>query len=281
MKIAKSIIATRRAVKALRATGRPVVLIPTMGALHHGHLSLIRRARQLAGGDGVVVVSIFVNPTQFGPQEDFSQYPCPIQEDLAACRAEGVDLVFLPEAQAMYAEDASIQINETRLSRRLCGASRPGHFAGVCTVVTKLFAIIQPDGAIFGEKDWQQLAIIRRLVRDLNLTVRIVGQATAREADGLAASSRNLRLEPEERAVAPGIYAALRRAAERLDPRAIIRFGRKELEKIPGLRLDYLELVDAETLEPPTKSSRRLRLATAVFLGKTRLIDNIALKTKK
>lgn len=281
MKIAKSIIAIRRAVNAWRATGQEVVLVPTMGALHHGHLSLIRRARQLAGSDGIVVVSIFVNPTQFGPQEDFSQYPRPIKEDLAACRAEGVDLVFLPEPKTMYAEDASIQINETRLSGKLCGASRPGHFAGVCTVVAKLFALVQPDEAVFGEKDWQQLAIIRRLVRDLNLPVGIVGQATVRDADGLAASSRNLRLEPEERAVAPRIYNALRQAASRPNPREIVRSGRRELEKIPGLRLDYLELVDAKTLEPPTASSHRLRLAAAVFLGKTRLIDNIAVTAKK
>lgn len=266
---------------AERRRGGDVVLVPTMGALHHGHLALIRRARQLAGGDGTVVVSIFVNPTQFGPREDFSRYPRSTRADLAACREAGVDVVFLPGVEMMYADDASVRVEENRLSRRLCGASRPGHFAGVCTVVAKLFALIQPEAAIFGEKDWQQLAIIRRLVRDLNFPVRIVGHPTVREPDGLAASSRNLRLSSAERTAAPGIYAALRRAAKQSSARGIVRCGREELARIPGLRVDYLELVDAGTLQPSGAAGRPLRLLTAVFLGKTRLIDNLPVRRGK
>jgi pantoate--beta-alanine ligase len=252
-----------------------VVLVPTMGALHDGHAALVRRARKLAGKRGNVVVSIFVNPIQFGPNEDYSKYPRSPSQDLEICGACGADLVFRPSAEQMYHEGRSVFVDESSLSRRLCGASRPGHFRGVCTVVAKLFLILRPDVAVFGEKDWQQLAIIRRMVRDLDFPIRIVGHATIREPDGLAISSRNKYLTPEERAVAPDIYAALRKAAAGGRVVDILNAGRRMIEKIPGARIDYLELVDAETIRPAKDFRRPMRLAVAVFLGKARLIDNI------
>lgn len=273
MKIAKTVASARA---SGGKSGRPLILVPTMGALHHGHAALIKRGRRLAGADGTVAVSIFVNPSQFGPREDFSKYPRPWKNDLAVCRAGGVDLVFAPTAGEMYRENDSVYVDETSLSRHLCGAARPGHFRGVCSVVARLFLILQPDTAVFGEKDWQQLAIIRRMVRDLHFPVRIAGHATIREADGLAVSSRNAYLPPAERAMAPGIQAALLQAVRGTTPGAILKEGRRLIGKIPGARLDYLELVDAETLEPVKTLRRPMRLAVAVFLGATRLIDNIA-----
>jgi pantoate--beta-alanine ligase len=252
-----------------------------MGALHEGHAALIRRARRLAGPHGTVAVSIFVNPIQFGPKEDLAKYPRPWKKDLAVSRACGADLIFAPSVEEVYAPDRSVIVDELSLSGHLCGASRPGHFRGVCTVVAKLFLILQPDIAVFGEKDWQQLAIIRRMVRDLNFPVRIVGHETVREADGLAKSSRNAYLTAEERAVAPGIQAALQAAAEKKTAAAIRTAARRALEKIPGARLDYVELVDAETLQPVTHLRRPMRLAAAVFLGKARLIDNIGISPRK
>jgi pantoate--beta-alanine ligase len=257
--------------------GRPLVLVPTMGALHEGHASLIRRARKLAGKGGAVVVSIFVNPTQFGPKEDYLKYPRSIQEDLETCRRCGADLVFHPSVEQMYSEGNSVFVDEQALSRGLCGASRPGHFRGVCTVVAKLFSIIRPEIAVFGEKDWQQLVIVRRMVRDLDFPVRIFGHPTIREPDGLAMSSRNKYLTSEERAVAPGIYAALRAAAAEKRVSDILRAGRRMIEQIPGTRIEYLELVDADKLEAVRDLRFPARLAIAVFLGKARLIDNIAL----
>lgn len=253
-----------------------MVLVPTMGALHDGHAALVRCARKLAGENGSVVVSVFVNPIQFGPREDFSKYPRSWAHDLKICRAGGADLVFRPSVDQMYRDDRSVVVEENSLSRSLCGASRPGHFRGVCTVVAKLFLILRPDIAIFGEKDWQQLAIIRRMVRDLDFPVRIVGHPTIREPDGLAMSSRNDYLTADERAVAPGIYAALKMAVEAKRAGDILKAGRRRIEQIPGAKIDYLELVDAETIEPVRKFSRPMRLAVAVFLGKARLIDNIA-----
>ncbi len=272
MKIARTISAVRSYQRTQRA---PIVLVPTLGALHHGHAELLKHARRLAGKKGRVAASIFVNPTQFGPNEDFSRYPRPWKNDLKVCREAGVDLVFAPSVEEMYFPDRSVFIDESTLSRNLCGASREGHFRGVCTVVAKLFLIVQPETAVFGEKDWQQLAIIRRMVRDLNFPVNIVGHPTVREADGLATSSRNAYLTPEERSVAPQINQALRQASTGKTAGQILKTGRKLLEKIPGARVDYLELVDAETLADVTRLNRPMRLATAVFLGKTRLIDNI------
>lgn len=279
MKIAKTVAEARR-VRREKKSGK-FVLVPTMGALHRGHATLMRRARKLAGKEGSVAVSIFVNPTQFGPKEDFSKYPRPWDADVKLCKEEGVDVIFAPSPEEMYEEGHSVFVDEGKLSGVLCGKSRPGHFRGVCTVVTKLFTILQPDVAVFGEKDWQQLAILRRMTRDLNLPVRLVGQATVRESDGLAVSSRNGYLTKEERAVAPGIHAALRVAAGEKTVKAVLRTGRRLLEKIPGARVDYLELVDAETLQAVEKMERPMRLAAAVFLGKARLIDNVGVPARR
>jgi len=278
----KSLI-TMGSVRAWRKkiTGK-VVFVPTMGALHHGHEALIRDARRLAGLKGSVVVSIFLNPIQFGPREDVASYPKPLKNDIAVCRRAGADAVFLPTVADMYGPDRSVFVDEESLSSVLCGQSRPGHFRGVCTVVAKLFNIVQPTHALFGEKDWQQLAIIRRMVRDLNFPVEIVTAPTVRESDGLAASSRNAYLTAEERALAPLIHAAMQSAAEKLkDPVAIVRALVRAVEKIPGARLDYAETVDSVTLLPLKNRKSAGRLAVAVFLGKARLIDNIGLPPHK
>ena len=193
----------------------PVAFVPTMGALHEGHLALVDRARAAVGPRGIVVVSIFVNPTQFGPKEDFSLYPRPLRQDLAACRRRGVDVVFSPGAADMYAPDASVAVDEAALSGGLCGGSRPGHFRGVCTVVAMLFNLVRPTFAVFGRKDYQQLAVIRRMVRDLHFPVRIIGLDTVREADGLAMSSRNVHLKAEERAQAPALRGRCSRRRRR------------------------------------------------------------------
>ena len=256
-----------------------------MGALHEGHLTLIRRARALAGPSGSVAVSVFVNPTQFGPKEDFSRYPRPLATDIATCREAGVDLFFAPEPETMYAPDFSTWVDEGALSTGLCGGSRPGHFRGVCTVVSKLFNIVGPDCAVFGKKDAQQLGVIRRMVRDLNFQIKIVGVDTHREADGLAMSSRNRFLSPEERAEAPVLRRALL-AAKTLSRKphvksapafaAKLRQAVSELiQTAPLAKIDYVEVVDAETLAIPSAQTRRLLIALAVFFGKTRLIDNM------
>lgn len=252
-----------------------------MGALHVGHASLIARARRLAGREGTVIVSIFVNPTQFGPKEDFARYPRTFAADRALCVEHGADAIFAPAT--LYAEDHSTWVNEELVSGPLCGASRPGHFRGVCTVVLKLFTIVQPDTAVFGLKDYQQCAVIRRMVRDLNVPVRIVPAPTVRERDGLALSSRNTYLSPGERAQAPVIRQAL------LAAQAAWRRGVREGEKLRRLvwqtistaslaRIDYVEVVDAAALTPVEQAPRGATIAVAVFFGKTRLIDNIQLR---
>ncbi len=277
MKTLRTTVAVRRWRKTVHS---PVVFVPTMGALHHGHAALIRRARLMAGPSGVVVVSIFVNPSQFGPKEDFSSYPRPLADDLRISREAGADAVFCPTASEMYAPDRSIWISEESLSETLCGRSRPGHFRGVGTVVAKLFLIVQPDTALFGEKDWQQLAILRRMVRDLNFPVRVVGHPTVRENDGLATSSRNAYLTPDERKLAPRIFSALTSAAATPHtPARIARAAHRVLSAIPGARVDYVEAVDAATLQPLKDRSKPGRLAAAVFLGKARLIDNVPIRT--
>ena len=254
-------------------------LVPTMGALHAGHVSLIRLAREDAGEKGEVAVSIFVNPLQFEPGGDFSRYPRPESADEEVCRAEGVDLVFRPLPNEMYFEDRSTVVEETSLAERLCGASRPGHFRGVTTVVTKLFHLLAPDAAVFGEKDFQQLAIIRRMVRDLDFPIEIIAGPTVREPDGLALSSRNQYLSPEERAQAPVIRAALREAAQSKEnsARALVATVRKQIEAAPLARIDYVEIVGADDLQPRLTIGPRSLLAVAVFFGPTRLIDNILL----
>jgi pantoate--beta-alanine ligase len=252
------------------------VLVPTMGALHRGHLELIRIARAAAGPGGEVAVSIFVNPLQFAPGGDFEKYPRPETDDEEFCRGAGVDILFRPSPGEMYANDFSVAVEETSLSTVLEGKSRPGHFRGVCTVVTKLFHILAPNAAVFGEKDLQQLAIIRRMVRDLNFPIEIIGGPTVRETDGLALSSRNQYLNPTERQQAPVLRAALLESArlahagERSGP-AIIEAARK----IISGRIDYLELVNAETLQPTATAEPNSLIAVAAFFGETRLIDNI------
>lgn len=248
-----------------------------MGALHHGHESLIENARKIAGKKGAVLVSIFVNPTQFGPKEDFQAYPRPLSKDLATCKRAGADAVFLPSACEMYAADASVTVSESRLSPTLCGRSRAGHFDGVCTIVAKLFLVAQPTHAVFGEKDWQQLAIIRRMARDLNFPVAIESFPTVREKDGLAASSRNAYLTTQERGLAPLIHAAMTKATNLKNPQAILKSCTEAISKIPGAGIDYVEAVDACTLDPLLNRKNPGRLAVAVFLGKARLIDNIPL----
>ena len=268
-----------------------------MGALHEGHVSLIRQARRLAdrkGTKGRVVVSIFVNPKQFGIKEDLSKYPRPFAEDLALCKREGVDLLFHPTPGEMYSEGNSVMVTEGSLSSGLCGASRPGHFDGVCTVVAMLFNIVEPAVAVFGEKDWQQLAVIRRMVRDLKIPVKIVGHSTVREEDGLALSSRNRLLSPEARLVAPRIYQALLSSAMETEAgetsvTRLLRRLKRDLAAIPGAMIDYAEIVDEVTLAPLKKLSPqvRARALVAVRLGSigkatlgsapVRLIDNLSL----
>lgn len=265
--------------------GTRCVFVPTMGALHEGHAALIRAARELAGQAGNVIVSIFVNPTQFGPGEDFSKYPRTLIEDLGICRDNGADAIFAPKAEDLYLADRSLQLFETSLSKTLCGASRPGHFDGVCTIVAKLFNLVQPDDAVFGKKDYQQLAIIRRLVRDLDFNVVIHGIETVREADGLAMSSRNRYLSEEERAQAPVLRAALMKAREAYvkggerDGKALQRLVVDQIAaEAPAGRVDYVEVVDAGTLQKPTEATELVLIAVAVFFGSARLIDNIELK---
>ncbi len=266
-----------------RAAARPLVLVPTMGALHEGHAALIRHAKRRAGAKGTTVVSIFVNPAQFGPQEDLARYPRPFAADCALCRELGTDAIFHPKAAGMYREDHSVWVNEDLLSTRLCGAARPGHFRGVCTVVLKLFHLLQPDAAVFGLKDFQQLMIIRQMMRDLNLPVRILPVETIRERDGLALSSRNVYLSSEERAQAPVLRQAL------LAARAAFRRGVVDAEKLrrllvqtiaaaPLAKIDYVEIAEAATLVPVSEVKPGCVLALAVFFGRTRLIDNLWLK---
>jgi pantoate--beta-alanine ligase len=259
------------------AAPSPVVLVPTMGALHDGHAALIEAARTRAGRSGTVIVSIFVNPTQFGPSEDLSRYPRPFEADLALCEAHGADAVFAPTADEMYPAGDSTFVDETELSRGLCGAQRPGHFRGVCTVVAKLFNIIRPAAAIFGEKDHQQLAIIRRMTRDLFFGIEIIGHPTMREADGLAMSSRNRYLDAAERKRAAAFPAALSAAAKESHPAQIVAQAKALIIAGTGAEPQYVELVDAETLAPVTVLNRPAVLAAAVKIGETRLIDNVRL----
>jgi pantoate--beta-alanine ligase len=255
------------------------VLVPTMGALHKAHGELIRVARQAAGQDGEVAVSIFVNPLQFEPGSDFERYPRPEKGDEEFCRNAGVDFLFRPSIEEVYSPDRSTFVEETSLSSRLESESRPGHFRGVCTVVAKLFNIVAPDAAVFGEKDFQQLAIVRRMVRDLNFNVDIIAVPTIREKDGLACSSRNQYLNPDEREQATVLYKALEAAANagKKSANDIAALARQVISEAPLARIDYVELVDAESLQPIEMAGPNSVLLLAVFLGKTRLIDNMRL----
>lgn len=277
MEIARTIAATRAAVTAARWAGRSIGCVPTMGALHAGHLSLVEAARR----DGTfVVVTIFVNPTQFGPQEDYARYPRDEAGDLRQCERAGVDLVFLPAVEEMYPPGAVTTVHVARLTETLCGPCRPGHFDGVATVVTKLLNIVQPDRAYFGRKDYQQLAVIRQMVRDLDVPVEIIGCPTVREPDGLAMSSRNALLSPEERQRALALSRALIAAREAIvggerDPRAVEATMRAVVEAARPTRIDYVSVVDPVTLQPVPRIEGPVLAALAVRIGATRLIDNV------
>jgi pantoate--beta-alanine ligase len=270
---------TRQAVRAARDRELTVGLVPTMGALHEGHASLIRLARRQCG---FVAVSIFVNPTQFGPAEDFSKYPRTPPADLAVCEREGADLVFAPEPATMYPSGFRTTVEVGQLGDRLCGASRPGHFRGVATVVLKLLNIVEPKRAYFGQKDAQQVRIIRQMVFDMNVPTEIVVGPTVREPDGLALSSRNRYLSPAERQSAPVLFESLsevRRRAEagERDAVALRQMVADRVGATPGAVLDYAEIVEAETFEPVDRLTGPAVAALAVKFGATRLIDNIDL----
>jgi pantoate--beta-alanine ligase len=270
---AQTIDETRNAISAARTQHKTIAFVPTMGFLHEGHLSLIDVARE--NGADFVAVSIFVNPTQFGPTEDFERYPRNEAKDRAMLEARSVDLLFLPAVDVMYPSGSRTKVHVGGVARPLEGERRPGHFDGVATVVLKLFDIVQPDLAVFGRKDAQQCAVIERMVRDLDVPVRLVFGETIREADGLAMSSRNSYLTPDQRAVAPVLHRALRTGERELSSHSVewVEAAMRDIAK--GVDIDYLVLVDPETFEPPHDFDRDLLLAGAVRLGKTRLIDNI------
>jgi pantoate--beta-alanine ligase len=272
----------RRAVATARGQGKRVGLVPTMGALHYGHTSLIDLAR---ADCPFVVVSIFVNPTQFGPHEDYGRYPRPFQQDVEACAAAGVDLVFAPPPGEMYPPGFRTVVEVTDLQDVLCGASRPGHFRGVATVVLKLFNIIQPDRAYFGQKDGQQVRVLQQMVRDLNVPVELVVGPTVREPDGLALSSRNRYLDADQRRRAPVLYQALTEAKRQIeagerDAEVVRRRLAERITTTPGAVLDYAVVVDADSLRPPTRLGGPTLLAVAVRFGGTRLIDNLLLDVR-
>jgi pantoate--beta-alanine ligase len=277
MKLIKTIDEMRAFRKATRQSGKPLALIPTMGALHEGHLSLVRAAREKSD---VVAVSIFVNPTQFGPNEDFGKYPRTLESDSALLERQYVDVIFAPSVDDVYLPGAVTWVTVEGMSDRLCGKSRPGHFRGVTTVVSKLFHIIEPDAAFFGQKDAAQVAIIRRMVRDLNMPVSIEICPIIRESNGLALSSRNAYLNPEERKSALSLHRSLLRAQTLFEggernSANLIAAGKQEFSREPKARLDYLEIVDPDSLEPVTTISKCTLIAVAAYVGNTRLIDNI------
>lgn len=276
MQIIESISAMRRWSESERRQNRRIVLVPTMGYLHEGHLALVREAK--ARGDRAVV-SIFVNPTQFSPSEDFAAYPRDLERDRKLLENESIEVLFLPAVEEMYSAGAQTHVEVEKLSLPLCGSLRPGHFRGVATVVAKLFNIVQPQVAIFGEKDYQQLQVIRRMVRDLCMDVEIVGHPIVREADGLAMSSRNAYLTPEERQAAVCLSRSLCKAQRLLrrgetSAPALLRLVHAELAKEPLAEVEYVRLCDAETLEDMDRVNDAVLLALAVRFGKARLIDN-------
>lgn len=261
-------------VRALRGTGRKIALVPTMGALHSGHEALLEQARRL--GNTVLAASIFVNPLQFGAGEDFEQYPRTMESDLATLGGHGTEIVFTPGVSDLYADDASVTVHPGPLADELEGASRPGHFAGVLTIVAKLFNIVRPDYALFGEKDYQQLVLLRKMARDLNFETRVMGVPIVREADGLALSSRNVYLSESEREQAVGLSAALT-AGARSGPEGadeVLKQARRTLEACPDVRVDYLTLRDNDLGPAPEHGAARLLVAAT--LGSTRLLDNVA-----
>ena len=283
MNTVKTVLDLRAAVARARSEGKRIGLTPTMGNLHSGHVALVSKAVQRAD---FVVATIFVNPLQFGPNEDLATYPRTLAADQEKLLQAGCHLLFTPSVEEMYPHGMADQtlVSVPHLSEGLCGASRPGHFDGVATVVSKLFNMVQPDLAVFGEKDFQQLAVIRAMVRDLNMPIKIIGEPTVRADDGLALSSRNGYLSPEQRAAAPALYRVISqigmaiRAGEQ-DFVRLLEDGRRELEAA-GFRIDYLEIRDATSLRPATAKDSDLVILAAAFMGKTRLIDNLHLSAE-
>ena len=275
MKIVNTVAEVREQVKEWKKQGLSVGFVPTMGYLHEGHKSLMDAARK---GNDKVVVSIFVNPMQFGPTEDLATYPRDLDHDAALCESAGVDLIFHPEAEEMYEKDFCSFVDMTGLTEGLCGKTRPIHFRGVCTVVNKLFNIVTPDHAYFGQKDGQQLAVIKRMVRDLNMDIEIVGCPIVREEDGLAKSSRNTYLSSEERKAAlilsKTVALGKELAKTEKDANKVVEAMKKNIETEPLAKIDYVEAVDALSMAPVEKLEGTCMLAMAVYIGKTRLIDN-------
>jgi pantoate--beta-alanine ligase len=273
--VVSSIEEMRTHVRLARHGGESVGLVPTMGALHAGHLELIRRSKADCAR---TVVTLFVNPTQFNQQSDLAAYPRTFDADLDACSTAGVDWLFAPSAEEMYPEKPLTFIEVEGLSEGLCGEFRPGHFRAVATVCAKLFAAAPADRAYFGEKDYQQVAVVRRMVRDLNFPLEIIGVPTVREPDGLAMSSRNVRLSPEERQAATVLYRALQaaQASDQTASRVLVDIARRLIASEPLARIEYIEIVDRDTLMPVATVDRECRLALAVWFGDVRLIDNIA-----
>lgn len=280
MKIIQKVAAMKAYVKAIKDKGETICLVPTMGYLHKGHLDLMRMGRPMADH---LIISIFVNPTQFGPNEDLDKYPRDMERDTQLAASVGVECIFFPDVSRMYPNGYATYVNVERITTGLCGAARPTHFRGVTTVVAKLFNIIEPELAIFGEKDYQQLAVIKRMVDDLNMNVKIIAHPTVREEDGIAMSSRNKYLNPEERKNALVLHRSLLHARDR------VKSGEKSAAKIrdevvemisetPGSVIDYVEIVDADELEPIEQFNAAAVMALAVKFGATRLIDNITLE---
>ena len=276
MRITTTILETREQIREWKKAGCTIGLVPTMGFLHEGHGSLIERCRR---ENDRVVVSVFVNPTQFGPNEDLEDYPRDFAHDTALCESLGADLIFHPEPEEMY-HDACAYVNIHTLSENLCGKTRPVHFQGVCTVVSKLFHIVEPDTAYFGQKDAQQLAIIKKMVADLNCDIRIVGCPIVREKDGLAKSSRNTYLNKEERKAARCLYRAIQQGQKVIAKGCSSDMVVQQMEKIISeellARIDYISVTDAITLQPVEQVERDVLVAMAVYIGKTRLIDNFS-----
>lgn len=286
MRIVKTVAVMQRMALLARQAGKRIGLVPTMGYLHSGHMSLVAEARRHVGRDGVLVVSIYVNPTQFAPTEDLSRYPRDFARDQKLCCDAGVDVIFFPNDDQMYpgkaAGEYSTYVVEENLSRSMEGASRPTHFRGVTTVVAKLFNIVVPDVAVFGAKDFQQAAIIKRMARDLNFPTRVIVAPTVREPDGLAMSSRNKYLNADESAQATALWEAVQKAKAAVRRRAVDAAELKRqltafIESRPAARVDYIEFFDAKTFAPVTRVARGAHMALAVFVGKTRLIDNARL----
>jgi pantoate--beta-alanine ligase len=268
--------------RAWKRAGVPVAFVPTMGYLHAGHLSLMVRARKAVGAKGKVVVSIYVNPTQFAPTEDLKKYPRDLRRDKQLCKQAGVDVLFTPSDKQMYPEGFSTFVVEEKLAKPMEGASRPTHFRGVCTIVSKLFNIVGPDIAVFGAKDFQQAVVVQRMVRDLNFPLKVIVAPTLRESDGLAMSSRNKYLDADERAQATVLREALGEASAMVKNRTLSAKQLREqiathIKTRPKARPDYIEFFDPKTLEPVTQVKRGTQMALAVFFGKTRLIDNATL----